>query len=130
MAKGGGGARQWGGDQCKLSEGRRKICCSKKGEKAIDFGIVGTLIQSDAEIPIWELAEVCMVLRGFGEYSFQRRRGALNVEGVEIGRMGDRKTESSESSREPLGVLMDTEGDLMKAFGAVMDGVHRGESGE
>ena len=93
MAKGGCGSRQGGGDRRKLREGRRKFGGSKKGEKAVDFGIVGPLVQSDAQIPIGELAEVCVGLRGFGECSFQLRRGTLNVEGVKIGRVGDRKAE-------------------------------------
>ena len=52
MAKGGRVPRQGGGDLRKLRGGRRKLGGSKKGEKAIDFGIVGALIQSDAKIPI------------------------------------------------------------------------------
>ena len=71
-----------------------------------------------------------MGLRGFRECGFECRGWALNMEGIEIGRMDDREAESFNSCREPLGVLMDTQSDLVKAFGAVMDGVHRGESGK
>ena len=71
-----------------------------------------------------------MGLRGFRECGFECCGWALNVEGIEIGRMDDRKAEGFETSREPLGMLMDTESDLVKAFGAVMDCVHRGESGK
>ena len=71
-----------------------------------------------------------MGLRGFRECGFECRGWASNVEGIEIGRMDDRKAEGFETSREPLGMLMDAESDLVKTFGAVMDGVHRGESGK
>ena len=54
----------------------------------------------------------------------------MKAEGIEIGRMGDGQTKSFETSGQALGVLMDPESDLVKAFRAVMDGIHRGEGGE
>ena len=62
MVQGGRVPRQGGGDLWKIRRGRRKFSYSKKREKAIDFGIIGALIQSDAKIPIGKLAKVCVGL--------------------------------------------------------------------
>ena len=52
------------------------------------------------------------------------------MDGVEVEGVKDWESTEFKASGKTLGVLVDTERDLVKAFGAVMNRVHRGEGGQ